>query len=187
MKYKKHIILAGASRCGKTTISMKLSKLGFVHYKMDTIKRGIDMNFWNHKKDEWEVVSPHMAHLIKIMIEENQLDIVRDKEFYCIDTCHLYPNDIANCHLKDTIIIFFGYSDIDIDKKIKDIRKYDNHTWSEKLSDEELRYYIEEGVKYSRKAKKMCEEYNIKYFETSKNFKKVLKEAYNYIIEELNK
>ena len=41
----KHIIIAGASRSGKTTLALKLAKHGFVHYKMDSIKRGIDDNF----------------------------------------------------------------------------------------------------------------------------------------------
>ena len=185
MEYKKHIILAGASRCGKTTLAMKLANEGFVHYKMDTIKRGIDLNFWDHSHDDWKVVSPHMAHLIKTIIEENQVDIVRGKEFYCIDTCHIYPDDLAKYDLKDTIIVFFGYTDIDIDKKIQDIRKYDNKIWTDKLSDEELRLYIEEGVKYSREAKEMCEKYNIKYFETGKDFESVMKNAYEYIINEL--
>ena len=41
----KHIIIAGASRSGKTTLALKFKKEGFVHYKMDTIKRGLDNNF----------------------------------------------------------------------------------------------------------------------------------------------
>ena len=187
MKINKHVIIAGASRCGKTTLSLRLSKLGFVHYKMDSIKRGIDNNFWDHYHDDWKVVSPHMCHLIKMIIEENQLDIVRDKEYYCIDTCHIYPNDIAECNLKNTIIIFLGYTDLNIDEKIRDIRKYDDKTWSDKLTDEEFKPYLEEGIKYSREAKEMCCKYNIKYFDVSKNFNKVIEEAYQFIINELKK
>ena len=187
MKYKKHVILAGGSRCGKTTLSMKLSKLGFVHYKMDTIKRGIDRNFWDHYKDDWRVVSPHMAHLIRVMIEDNQSDVVRGKEYYCIDTCHLYPVDIAKCNLENTVIVFFGYIDLDIEEKIRYIRKYDKKTWSCKLSDDELRDYLQEGIDYSKEVKEECEKYGIKFFDTGRNFKKVMKEAYNYIQEELKK
>ena len=187
MKYKKHIILAGGSRCGKTTLSMKLSKLGFVHYKMDTIKRGIDRNFWDKYKSEWREVSPHMAHLIKVMIEDNQSDIVRGREFYCIDTCHVYPVDLVKCDLKDTVIVFFGYIDIDIEKKIRDIRKYDRKLWSSKLSDEELREYLQTGIDYSKEAKEECDKYGIKFFDTGRNFKKVMKEAKEYILNELKK
>ena len=43
----KHVIIAGASRSGKTTLSLKLRERGFTHYKMDTIKRGLDNNFYD--------------------------------------------------------------------------------------------------------------------------------------------
>ena len=183
----KHVILTGGSRCGKTTLSMELSKYGFVHYKMDTIKRGIDRNFWDHYKDDWRTVSPYMSHLIKTMIEENQSDIVRDKEYYCIDTCHVYPCDLAKYNLENTVIVFLGYIDIDIEKKIKDIRKYDKKLWSSELSDDDLREYLKTGIEYSIEARDECEKYNIKFFDTGKNFKKVLKEVKEYILEEVNK
>lgn len=187
MKYKKHIILAGGSRCGKTTLSMKLSKLGFVHYKMDSIKRGIDNNFWDHYQDDWEIVSPHMVKLIKRMLDDNATDIVRNKEYYCIDTCHVLPSDFTNYDFGNTIIVFFGYSNVNIEKKIRDIRRYDKKLWSSSLSDDELRFYIKTGIDYSIKVKNECEKYNIKYFDMGKNFKKKLKEAENYILTELKK
>ena len=186
-KYKKHIILAGGSRCGKTTLSMKLGKLGFVHYKMDTIKRGIDRNFWDHYQDDWRVVSPYMAHLIKTIIEENQSDIVRGKEYYCIDTCHIYPSDLVKYKLENVVIVFLGYINLDIEKKIRDIRKYDKKLWSSKLTDEDLRYYLKSGIEYSIEAKNECEKYNIKFFDTGRNFKKVMKDVYSYILSELKK
>ena len=187
MKYKKHIILAGGSRCGKTTLAMKLSKLGFVHYKMDTIKRGIDRNFWDHYQDDWRVVSPHMAHLINTMIQDNKSDIVRGKEYYCIDTCHLYPSDLVKYDLGNTVIVFFGYINIDIEKKIRDIRKYDKKLWSSKLSDDDLREYLKTGIEYSKEVKEECEKYNIKFFDTGRNFKRVKKEAEKYILCELKR
>lgn len=182
----KHIIIAGASRCGKTTLSMKLSKEGFVHYKMDSIKRGIDKNFWDGYRDDWRRVSPHMAHLIATIINENQSDIVKDKEYYIIDTCHLYPCDIAKYNLENTIIIFLGYSNIDVFDKLGNIRKYDKDVWTTLLSDQDLNYNTELGIEYSKEAKKECEELGIKYFDTSDNFEETLNEAYEYIRGELN-
>ena len=132
----KHVILAGASRCGKTTISLKLKNLGLVHYKMDSIKRGIDKNFWDGYKDDWVSVSPHMAKLINVMLSDYQTDIVKDKEYYLIDTC-------------------------------------------------EMIYGINLGIEYSKIVKEECKKNNIKYFDISKNFNKVLNEIYEYIINEL--
>ncbi len=181
----KHIILAGGSRCGKTTLAMKFRKYGFIHYKMDSIKRGIDNNFWKKYKSDWKVVSPYMAHLINQMIIDNQNDIVKDKEYYFIDTCHLYPKDIIKYNLDNTIIVFVGYNDLDIDKKIRDIRKYDKKTWSNSINDNDLRDYLISGINYSNEVKKECEKYNIKYFDTGRNFKKIMKEIEKYIINEL--
>ena len=182
----KHVIIAGASRCGKTTLSLKLRKLGLVHYKMDSIKRGIDNNFWNGYKDDWRKVSPHMAKLINTMIKDNKTDIVNNKEYYLIDTCHLYPTDIIKYDIKNTIIVFIGYSEVNIDKKLKQIRKYDKNVWSNDIDDNEMKYGISLGVEYSKITKEECKKYNIKYFDVSKNFKKVLKEVYDYIMLEIN-
>ena len=184
---KKNIIIAGCSRCGKTTLSMKLGKEGFVHYKMDSIKRGIDRNFWDHYQDDWDIVSPYMAHLIATMIKDNQTDIVKGKEYYCIDTCHLYPVDIAQCDLKDVVIVFLWNLNENIDKKIRDIRKYDKNSWSNSFSDEDLKPYVEWGVWYRKKVKEQCEQYHIQFFDTGTNYRKVLKEAYDYIENELKK
>ena len=181
----KHVILAGASRCGKTTISLKLKNLGLVHYKMDSIKRGIDKNFWDGYKDDWVSVSPHMAKLINVMLSDYQTDIVKDKEYYLIDTCHLYPSDIVKYNLKDTIIVFVGYSEVDPYKKLKQIRKYDKNVWSNHVSDKEMIYGINLGIEYSKIVKEECRKNNIKYFDISKNFNKVLNEIYEYIINEL--
>lgn len=183
----KHIIIAGAARSGKTMMALKLGQEGFVHYKMDSIKRGIDNNFWNNYKDDWKKVSPHMAYLIKTIIDENQSDIVKNKEFYCIDTCHIYPRDIAKYNLKNTIIVFMGYCNINIEDKLKNIRTYDIGTWSSLKNDEDLKNDTKLDIEYSKEAKKECEELGIKFFDTSVNFEQTLYDIYKYIKEELNK
>lgn len=177
----KHVIIAGAARSGKTMMALKLGQEGFVHYKMDSIKRGIDNNFWNGYKDDWKKVSPHMAYLIKTIIDENQSDIVRNKEFYCIDTCHIYPRDIAKYNLKNTIIVFMGYCNIDVEDKMKNIRKYDVGTWSSLKNDDDLKSDTLMDITYSKEAKKQCEELGIKFFDTSLNFEQTLYDIYKYI------
>lgn len=42
---RKHLVLMGASSARKTTLALKLSNLGYLHYKMDSIKSGIYNNF----------------------------------------------------------------------------------------------------------------------------------------------
>jgi len=176
----KNVIIAGSSRCGKTTLSKYLKdKYGLTHYKMDSIKRGIDKNFWDGYKDDWHKVSPHMAHLINQIINE------REDEYLVIDTCHLYPEDIFKYNLKDTIIIFLGHDTISVDDKLKEIRKYDKHAWTNFKDDEYMKYSTILGLEYSIEARNQCEKLNMKYFDTSHNFKKVMKEIIKYIEERL--
>ena len=181
----KHIIIAGCGRCGKTTLCLKLSKFGFVHYKMDSIKRGIDRNFWDKYQADWKEVSPHMSKLISRMIYENETDIVKNKEYYLIDTIHIYPEDLAKYDLKNTVIVFLGFANTTVDKKLKQIRKYDKDVWTTKVDDEKMRYDTKLSIEYSKEAKEQCEQLGIKYFDVSKNFKKVQKEIYDYLLKEV--
>ena len=176
----KNVIIAGSSRCGKTTISKYFQKkYKLVHYKMDSIKRGIDKNFWDGYKDDWKKVSPHMAYLINTIISE------REDDYYVIDSCHLYPKDISKYNLENTIIVFVGHDTISVEEKLKQIRKYDHHAWTNFENDEYIRYSNQLGIDYSIEAKKQCEKLNIKYFDTSYNFLKVKKEIIKYIEENL--
>lgn len=182
----KHIIIAGASRSGKTTLALKLAKHGFVHYKMDSIKRGIDDNF-HEKMDDWREISPKMSHLIWRIIKDSETDQIKGKEFYVIDTCHVYPKDLYKKDMKDTIIIFLGYKDLDIYKKLEEMKKNDaNYIWSKNQSDEDNLYNLELGVPYSKSVYEECLKYEIKYFDTSENFNEVIDEAYHYLLKKTN-
>ena len=79
-----HIIIAGTARAGKTTISLMLKEYGYVHYKMDSIKRGI-CEAYNIKYDNWNKVSPIMATIINRMIQDNKTDTNYLLENYLFD------------------------------------------------------------------------------------------------------
>jgi len=183
----KNVIIAGASRCGKTTLSMMLSKIGMIHYKMDSIKRGVDGNFYDKSNEDWHILSPKISHLISTIIKDSKTDVICDKEWYVIDTCHLYPKDIVNENLEDTIVIFIGHPNSDNNEKMKNIRKYDpKNQWTHKLSDKELKEHIKLGKEYSKEAYKECKKYGIPFFDVSANYLQTIEDAYNYIIEKLN-
>ena len=182
----KHIIIAGASRSGKTTLALKLAKHGFIHYKMDSIKRGIDDNFYE-KRDDWKEISPKMSHLIWTIIKDSETDQIKGKEFYVIDTCHVYPKDLYTKDMKNTIIIFLGYKDLDIYKKLAEMKKYDaDNIWTKNQSDEANLYNLKLGIPYSKYVYEECLKYEIKYFDTSENFNEVIEEAYYYLLKESN-
>lgn len=181
----KHIIIAGASRSGKTTLSLLIRKKGFVHYKMDSIKRGLDYNFYEGKITEWRDASPKIAHLISTIVNECQTDIIKNLEWYVIDTCHLYPRDIVKQNLEDTIIIFLGYPNLTIEEKMNQIRTYDPMSgWTHEVSDEQLKINIQRDIDFSKEVEKECKEYGIRFFDTGTNYQKTIAGIYRMLKEE---
>lgn len=180
-KLNKHVIVTGIPRAGKTTLSMELSKYGYIHYRMDAIKRSI-CEIFSLDGHNWNDMSRIMSRMIKTMIEENKTDIVDLNEYYVIDTCHLLPKDIKLIP-KDTIVVYLGYADISLEDKLKEIEKYDkDNYWTKTIDKESLRRMIKANIEYSKVIKEECLKYKIKYFDTSYNRDIVIKEIIDYII-----
>ena len=177
-----HVIIAGAARSGKTTLSLMLNKYGYTHYKMDSIKRGICESY-ELKYDDWKDISPIMCRIINRVIEDNKTDTNFGYEKYLFDTPFLYPKDIEMINTLDTVVIFMGYAHIGVDDELKEIRLNDKeHYWTSKIDDDELRRWTYDNIEFSKYLESECKRLNIKYFDTSKNRNQVLKEALDYIL-----
>lgn len=186
----KHVIIAGPGRCGKTTLALKLSEnFGLVHYKFDTIIRGARKYFYNDVPLTWKEISPLSSGMIYSIISESKTDIIKNKEYYCIDTCHCYPKDIHDLGLDDEIIIIYlGFPNIALEEKLNIVRQTDcKESWTHTKTDDELLHSLSEGIEFSKETKEQCEEYGYPYFDTGKDFKLTLNKAYKYIESELNK
>ncbi len=183
---KKHIIIAGASRSGKTTLATKLKELGYIHYTMDSIKRGIyNDNFAKGRGSNWEEVSPKMAKILERLILDNMNDINYNVEFYAIDIGPLFPKDVIELNKMDNVIIMFlGYPQIDVSWKVEQMIKYDRiiNSWSRDFSQEELEIMINFNIEFSKRIQQQCLENNIMFFDTGYNQNEVLKEIYNKIV-----
>ena len=178
-----HVIIAGAARAGKTTLSMMLNKYGYTHYKMDSVKRGI-CEALKIKFESWQAISPIMCTLINRIIQDNKTDTNYESEKYLFDTPFLYPKDLSMIDTSDTIVIFIGYAHIDVETQMKCIRENDkNNFWSSKISDEDLRRWTHDDIEYSKLLETECAKYGIPYFDTSYNRNDVLEKAKNYILE----
>ena len=177
-----HVIIAGAARSGKTTLSLKLNEHGFTHYKMDSIKRGI-CEAYSLKYDNWEDVSPIICTIINRIIEDNKTDTNYLKEKYLFDTPFLCPKDIEKINTDDTKVIFIGCAHIEVDEMVRLIRENDKENyWTNKKSDEELIKETKDNIEFSKYIEKECNKYGFKYYDTSKNREVVLKEIFNDII-----
>lgn len=182
---KKHIIIAGASRSGKTTLATRLKDLGYIHYTMDSIKRGIyNGNFMEGKGSNWKEVSPKMAKLIERLIQDNKEDINYNVEFYVIDVGTIYPEDAVTLNKMDNVILMFlGYPDVDVSWKVHQMQKYDKalNSWTKNLPEDQITGMVNFSVGFSREVRKQCLENNIMFFDTGYNQKEVLDEIYKKI------
>lgn len=169
-----HVLIAGAARAGKTTLSLMLNELGFVHYKMDSIKRGI-CEAYHLRYDDWSDVSPTMCTIINRMIEDNKTDTNYGKEKYLFDTPFIYPEDIEKINTEDTLVIFIGYAHTTPLEVFNKRRKCDSdNLWTRKLSDEELLNNCKQDVEFSKLLERECMRLGIPYFDTSNNREEVL-------------
>ena len=176
----KHIIIAGAPRSGKTTISRELTYLGYVHYRLDSIKRAVFSMFCPGEKD-WNKASKFTAKVIEKLVDDNEQESIR-KEYFIFDTPHLYPKDVANFNSMHYTIVFLGYTDVDVDKKVRDILLYDSKTcWTHKLNLLDLYDLVEGNIEFSKEIKEQCQKYDIPYFDISENSEVVLRKAKEYI------
>ena len=179
-----HIIIAGCARSGKTTLSLMLNKYGYVHYKMDSIKRGI-CEAYNLKYNDWDKVSVIMAKIINRMIKDQTTDTNYLKENYLFDIPFLYPKDIELIDTSNTLVIFLGYSKLSTLESFNNIREHDkDNYWTNNIDDEKLKSMCHENIEFSKYIEKECQKYNILYFDTSYNRENVLKEVLNYINKE---
>lgn len=185
-KLKKHIIIAGASRSGKTTLATRLKELGYIHYTMDSIKRGIyNNNFAKGRGSNWEEVSPKMAKILERLILDNKNDINYNVEFYSIDIGPLFPKDVIKLNKMDNVIVMFlGYPLVDASWKVEQMRKYDKllNSWSRNFSEEELKIMVKFNIEFSKKVKQQCLDNNIMFFDTGYNQNEVLEKIYNKIV-----
>lgn len=177
-----HVIIAGAARSGKTTLSLMLNKYGYTHYKMDSIKRGICESY-NLSYDSWEDVSKIMCKIINRIIQDNKTDTNYGIEKYLFDTPFLYPKDIEMIDTSDTKVIFLGYANIDVEEEFKLIRKNDkDNFWTAKISDDELRKWTYDNIEFSKYLESECKKLGISYYDTSQNRDEVLQKALKDII-----
>ena len=171
----KNLLIAGVAKSGKSTIWEKICEEGkYNHIPFDYITASMKRNYpeWGVKS---EVIINNTSKILCTLFK-TITDIINDTdEKFIIDCAHIYPHDIVNkLDLNKWKIIFVGYPNIDVDEKIKNIRKYDINGWTTKKSDGELRTIINKLKDISNIIKQECDKYNFTFIDTSNNFEYVI-------------
>ena len=180
-----NLIIAGVFRSGKSTISSMVSKkYGYQHIIMDSINEGFEKVFpmigidTKAKIDDIERlcgISKTIAPFINAMLESGRYN--EFKPGMVLDVYELLPEDYIKYIKQDNCKIFYFLSeDITPEERYKIFRKYDteNH-YSYNMPEKELLEFCNRLIRENEYIKKQCKEYNLPFFETSKDRNEVFK------------
>lgn len=185
-RMKKHIIIAGVPRAGKSTAAQMIAqKLGYQHICMDSViagiektfpETGIDTDAETDPKDNLKYISSKMGPFIKAMMDSGEYE---ECDYgMVIDIYQLLPEDYVryiNSDLCD--IYYFITSDVTPEERFQILKKYDTpNDYTYFHSDERNYDDCVDIVNISKMIKEQCLTYNLPYYETANNREGVLKE-----------
>ncbi len=179
-KSRKHIITAGVPRAGKTTICSKLAQsLKYQHLAMDSIMISLEKSFPETgvlHTDCWEFIKTSNV-FIKFMKEISKTSNYDKFEYrLAFDLYHITPKDYYENIDQDCCeIYFFGYPNISIEQKFKEIRKFDTeYDWTSKSEDSVVIDHITKYIEISKWLQKECEKYKLPFIDISNNRDKII-------------
>jgi hypothetical protein len=180
-------IISGASRSGKTIIAKKIStQKGIPYLSLDWIMMGFTNGipeYGIHDKLFPDDIAKRLWRFLKAMLESMiyvETDCVIEGEAVLpeliIDLHKKYPGKLTIC--------FLGYTEVNVDKKSKEIRHFSNekNDWLKNESESYIRDHVNNMIVHSRKIKKSCSVYDLTYFDTSGKFIDVINDTVKYLL-----
>lgn len=184
VKMKKHIIIAGVPRAGKSTVSKMIAhQLGYQHVSMDSVIAGIEKIFPETKVDTHAQVTPienlkwissKMAPFVQTMINSGEYD---ECDYgMVIDMYQILPEDYVRYMDPERCDIFyFITSNVSSQERYEILKKYDTpNDYTYYHSDEENQKDCEEIVEVSQMIRAQCVLHELPYYETAFEREQVL-------------
>ncbi len=184
---RKHIIIAGVPRAGKTTLCSYLAKsLKYQHLTMDAVVKGIQYAFPKTgvvHTDRWDFLktSKDLINFIKKVSSTCTYDKLPYR--LAFDIYHITPQEYSENIDKNCCDIYFlGYPNISLEEKFKEIRKFDTeYDWTSKRDDEIVKTHIKDYIEISKWLEEECKKYNLPFIDVSQGRESKLKELANKI------
>lgn len=188
---KKDIVIIGCPRSGKTTLTNIIMEHDSTYHNISldslviALKNTMPEVSINDKSRVREI-SQKLVPFISTYLQNYRRNYPKKK--YIIDGFQLLPDDIVkNNFFDNTQIICLGFPNANIDEILNNVREEDkklSFSYTQKMSDNELRERISFSLKYSRYLQEKCKEYEIPFFETEVNRNKTLYDIFNKLIKE---
>ena len=183
---KKHIIIAGIPRSGKSTVSKLISKkFGYQHISMDAIIAGFEENFPETGiNTEADMSSMDILHNISHKIAPFIQSMIADGDYdecdygMVIDIYQLLPEDyIEYIDRERCDIYYFGTAECTKEERFKILKKYDTpQDYTYYKSDDENFEGCGYIVEQSKLIRKECKKYDLPYFDMTNNRGRVIEQ-----------
>lgn len=180
-------IVSGASRAGKSIIAKRILQDKQIPYmSLDWLVMGFTFGLPEvgiHDKLMPDVIAEKLWVYLKPILD----NMVWSGIDYVIEGEAILPNlirDYAEKHPGSMEICFLGYVNVDKDRKLSEIRKFNigQGDWLNEEDDASVLRHIDNMVHHSRLIQESCEKHNVRYFDTSLDFLKAVDEATRYLL-----
>jgi len=180
-------IISGASRAGKTMIAKKISvQKGISYFSLDWLVMGFTNGIPEYGIHDLlfpDEIAERSWSFLKAMFES----MIWSEIDYIIEGEAILPEliiELTRKHPDKLRICFVGYTDVDLAKKVKEIRGFgsEENDWLEDKTDAYIRDHVKNMVAHSLKIKKSCKEHDLTYFDTSKNFMHTIEQAVENVL-----
>lgn len=183
---RKHLIITGVPRAGKSTLARRVSrKFGYQHISMDSIiagfeqcfpETGVDTNAPKSSEEILVTISRKMAPFLRAMMSMDEYDELNEP--MVIDMYQLLPEDYEKYIDKELCdILYLVTGDVTPEERFQIQKKFDTpQDYSYYLSDEERMEGCEYLVEQSKLFHSQCETYGLPCYETSRNREQVMEQ-----------
>lgn len=190
---KKHLIISGVPRAGKSTVSRLLAKTcGYQHISMDSIIAGFERCFPETGVNTYadlssmeilHQISGKMAPFLRAMMDSGEYD---ETDYgMVIDMYQLLPEDYVK-HIDSGVcgITYFVTAEVTPEERFRLLKQFDTpDDYSYHTPDAEQRENCVYLVEQSRLIREQCRRFGLPCYETSKNRDAVLTGFLNSLIE----
>lgn len=180
-------IISGASRSGKTTLAKRVAaQKGIPYLSIDWLMMGFTNGipeYGIHDKLFPDEIAERLWKFLKAMLES----MIYVEEDCVIEGEAVLPELIIQLQKKypdKLTICFLGYTEVGIENKLVEIRKYgnDKNDWLAAKSDNYINDHTNNMIDFSRKIERSCKEFGLQYFDTSDGIIDNLDRAVRYLV-----
>ncbi|NQT59363.1 MAG: hypothetical protein HQ557_10315 [Bacteroidetes bacterium] len=179
------VIIAGASRSGKSTVAKRLCSLtNFSIIPFDSIITTLENLYPEIGIGHYDYnieFSPKLAKFIAEFIEHINYEEING----IIDVYQLFPADYVKfLGETKTPIIYLGYPNLSAKEKLADVRNHQRKVdWTIDIDDEKMQEIIGQFINESKLMFEQCEMYAIPFFDTGSDFTQNKEKAVAHMLE----